>query len=131
MTLNQLVENAHRTAKEKGWHDPDIKKTPLECHMLMVSEIAEASEEVRSGNPYIYFNTPTGRVSVKDLGGSVSGLQVGDVLQKPEGEAIELVDCLLRIADYFGEKGWDLEAAVKAKLNYNITRPHRHGGKLK
>jgi hypothetical protein len=35
----------------------------------------------------------------------------------------------LRIADYCGHKGWDLEAALRMKMDYNKTRPHRHGGK--
>ena len=44
-------------------------------------------------------------------------------------EAVELVDAVIRIADYFGSKGWDLEKIIKAKMSYNEGRPYRHGGK--
>ena len=48
---------------------------------------------------------------------------------KPEGELIELADAVIRIFDYAGAKGWDLEEAIKLKMTYNKTRSHRHGGK--
>lgn len=49
---------------------------------------------------------------------------------KPEGEAIELVDVIIRIFDYFGKKNWDLENLLQIKCTYNSERSHRHGGKL-
>lgn len=105
MHLNEFVVKAHGMAKEKGWWNP--AKSAPEVHMLIVTEIAEATEEVRKGSPAVY----------------------GDPGTKPEGEAIELADAMIRIADYFGYKGWDLEAAVKMKMKYNATRSNRHGGK--
>jgi len=106
MTLNELVEKAHRRAVESGWWNPG--KTDVECHMLMVTEIAEATECVRNHESYLHYS-------------KVSG--------KPEGESVELADVIIRIADYFGYKGWNLEHVVKEKMAYNQTRPHRHGGK--
>ena len=106
MTVNELVQRAHERAKKSGWWDP--AKSPVECHMLMVSELAEATEEVRKSNPDVYIDNITG---------------------KPEGEAIELADCIIRIADYCGYKGWDLEQLLIAKMDFNDTRPHRHGNK--
>jgi NTP pyrophosphatase (non-canonical NTP hydrolase) len=49
---------------------------------------------------------------------------------KPEGVAAEFADVLIRIGDFCGGFGIDLERAVREKLAYNRTRPHRHGGKL-
>lgn len=105
MTLKELVEESHNMAKEKGWWDQP--RSDLECHMLMVSEVAEATEDCRKGKPSFY---------LEDSG-------------KPNGEAVELVDTIIRIADYFGHKEWDLEAIMTAKLKYNKTRPYRHGNK--
>lgn len=123
MNIQQLVEEAHNTAKEKGWYDPGTEKTSLEAHMLIVSEIAEATEEARKGNPSIYY--------VDKRGSKVAHHMDEGALLKPEGELIELADAIIRIADYCGFRGWDLEEAIEAKLAYNATRPHRHGGKLK
>lgn len=103
--INDLVNELHAVAKSKGWYDPP--RTPVETHMLIVSEIAEATECVRVGEPACY---------VSDSG-------------KPEGEAVELADAVIRIMDYFGYKGWDLEAVLKLKMEYNKSRSHRHGNK--
>ena len=106
--LNKLVDEIHETAKSKGWWDKD--RFPLEIHMLIVSEIAEATEEVRKNKEefisYMYYEN-----------------------DKPVGEAVELVDAVIRILDYFGHKCWDFEKILKAKMDYNKTRPYRHGGK--
>lgn len=107
MELNDIVKEAYQTARDKGWHD--IPRSPLEVHMLIVSEIAEATEAWRKD----------GHVSSVPFDGE----------SKPEGEQIELADALIRICDYFGAMGWDLEAAVASKMNYNKTRSYRHGGK--
>lgn len=44
--------------------------------------------------------------------------------------AEELADIVIRCADTAKELGVDLGEAVIAKMDYNETRPHRHGGKL-
>lgn len=41
----------------------------------------------------------------------------------------ELADAIIRIADFFGKKGWDLTTTLAMKLAYNRTRTFRHGGK--
>ena len=99
-----FVDAVHRNAEVKGWHDSP--RSSLEIHALIHSEISEATEECRNGHKDFY---------------------VAD--GKPEGEAVELVDAVIRIADYFGSKGWDLEKIIKAKMSYNEGRPYRHGGK--
>lgn len=105
MKLKELSKIAFRDACEKGWYDQNDRR-PLEIHALIHSEISEATEAVRAEAPHFYRQGA-----------------------KPEGEAVELADAVIRIADYFGAKGWDLEAIVKAKLEFNRTRPYRHGGK--
>ena len=48
---------------------------------------------------------------------------------KPDGIAVELADCIIRILDYCGEEDIDIEEFIKIKHEYNKTRPYKHGGK--
>lgn len=122
MRITEMVEQAHAMAKEKGWWD-DGDRNPLEIHALIHSEVSEATEEARKDAPPVY------QVGDSPKGYYGPNHQRWTPTQKPEGELIELADVLIRIGDYCGRKGWDLEAAVKMKMAYNATRPHRHGGK--
>lgn len=127
MNLTEWSKEIHEYAKGKGWWDGETRR-PAEIHMLIVSEVAEATEEIRNGKPDLYFHTPTGMVTSQDLAGGCN-LYAGTEMQKPEGEAVELADAMIRILDYCGYKGWDIEKIVQAKHDYNKTRPARHGGK--
>jgi NTP pyrophosphatase (non-canonical NTP hydrolase) len=44
--------------------------------------------------------------------------------------AEELADCCIRIFDYCGAKDIDLERALRKKIEYNKSRPYRHGKKF-
>ena len=117
MTIDDLVHTVHAMAKDKGWYE--TKRSPLEAHMLMVSELSEATEEVRKGYPPMYIEAGDKKVTnPAEFDGA-----------KPEGEAIELADAVIRIADYFGYRGWSLEEAIRLKVDYNKNRSYRHGGK--
>jgi NTP pyrophosphatase (non-canonical NTP hydrolase) len=43
--------------------------------------------------------------------------------------AEELADCLIRIFDFCGARGIDLEEALNKKIEKNRSRPYRHGNK--
>ncbi len=48
----------------------------------------------------------------------------------PDALAEELADCCIRIFDYCGSRKIDLETALLKKIEYNKTRPYRHGKKF-
>lgn len=104
-TINDIVSEIHEVAKAKGWWDSI--RSPLEIHALIHSEISEATEEVREHKEDYYL----------------------DAKGKPCGETTELIDAFIRIADYFGYMGWDFEKVLQNKMEYNTSRPHRHGNK--
>ena len=43
--------------------------------------------------------------------------------------AEELADCCIRIFDYCGARGIDLQKSIEEKIKKNRTRPYRHGNK--
>ena len=49
---------------------------------------------------------------------------------KLDDVAEELADCCIRIFDYCGAKGIDLEKMLLKKIEYNKSRPYRHGKKF-
>lgn len=48
---------------------------------------------------------------------------------KPEGIPSELADIIIRVLDTCGAWGVDIDTAVRTKLEFNRSRPYRHGGK--
>ena len=48
----------------------------------------------------------------------------------PDALAEELADCCIRIFDYCGSRKIDLQKALFKKIEYNKTRPYRHGKKF-
>lgn len=103
-SLRDLQREAYDIAKSKGWHDTE--RSFPELIALMHSELSESLESYRNGDNPIVFR--------------------GD---KPDGYGVELVDAVIRIMDCFEDQGWDLESMLRLKMDYNRTRPYRHGGK--
>jgi hypothetical protein len=95
----------------------------------MHSELSEALEYFRDGvmpitevqyehhDPPGWSNSPT-----RDSG-------KGPVPGKPIGVAIEFADALIRIFDTCEHYKIPLEEALRIKLEFNKSRPYRHGGK--
>jgi hypothetical protein len=126
MIINQWVSKVHTTAKSKGWWEKP--RDELEICQLFVTEIAEASECARNGEPVVHFGHVAADSStakdLKDIGIAVAESNKklyaleGNVCTgyKPEGEAIELIDLLIRLGDYFGHKEWNLGEAVASLI---------------
>lgn len=118
MTITELVKKAHENAKKHGfWDEPPAFGTSI---ALIHSELSEALEEVRAGNPPVYYKDPFGEKTDRRFG----------VEYKPEGYVTELADAVIRIADLCGFMGIDLENAIAEKMAYNATRPYKHGKKF-
>lgn len=105
-SLNDLAGEINRTAHDHGWYDNGPRNAG-EVIALMHSELSEALEEWRSGN-----------------------MATRTELGKPEGFFTELIDCVIRILDTCYEGGVNIDELMRAKMDYNNTRPYRHGGKL-
>jgi len=98
--LNELSKEIHEE-NHRWWHDLNtgerLNRNKGEMLMLMVSEISEAMEGERKG----LMDTHLPHRSM------------------PE---VELADVLIRIFDYAGAYGYDLDGAVREKREYNQTR---------
>jgi hypothetical protein len=105
--FEHLMDIAHDTAVNHGWWNPP--KTFGEQLLLFHSEISEALEEFRNH---------------KDVNEIYEGKNY-----KPEGVPIELADLLIRVFDTCAFYNIDLLSAILLKMNYNLTRSHRHGNK--
>lgn len=126
MTLNALAQQIHATAKEKGWWDDGAQSRSLGDQFANFhAEISEAWEEYRKfgmeGGYFIYAGSGTS-LSVSHQEALARGA-------KPEGIAVELADCIIRILDTCAAYDIPIDEALQLKLAYNQTRPHRHGGK--
>lgn len=102
-TATMYVDDTGQTVSEPDFV-PELRNTG-ELLMLMVSELAEAMEAFR-----------------KD--------KMDDHLPQYKGVYVEVADALIRILDYAGAHEIPLGEIVRAKLEYNKTRPYKHGKKL-
>jgi NTP pyrophosphatase (non-canonical NTP hydrolase) len=126
--LNDLAAEIHKNALAHGWWDEP--RTFPEIIALCHSELSEGLEEYRNNRPELYFVIPTkqadGQIIPEIRTDYGDGHYDGE---KPEGIAVELADCMIRILDYCGQAEIDIEAAIRLKHEYNKSRPYRHGGK--
>jgi NTP pyrophosphatase (non-canonical NTP hydrolase) len=102
--FEQLEKMAFAIAKSNGFREE--KKNDGEAIALMHSELSEALEALRVGNP------PSEHI--------------------PKFSALEeeLADVIIRIMNYSFDNTLQVAGALIEKMKYNATREHRHGGKL-
>ena len=99
--FNDMQEKVHRNAIAKGfWDDPVNVGEKL---ALIHSEISEALEAYRRGNP------------------------PDDKLPQYGSATVELADAVIRIMDLAGGMEINLAGAIMAKVEYNKSRPYKHG----
>lgn len=129
--LRALIDSCGVSAAERGFRDEGDRlraqaaggdphaEAALRAYygnrlMLIVGEVAEAHEELRSGHAidHAYLNTSAGREG------------------KPEGVPSEIADVVIRAFDLAHEAGIDLASVIESKLAYNATRERMHGKKF-
>ena len=102
--VNYIAKLIHENAVAHGWWEDD-RELP-EIIALCHSELSEALEAYRNNEPMIWDNNG-----------------------KPDGIAVEMADCVIRIFDWFGAVGIEPFEIMLKKHRYNETRPYKHGGK--
>lgn len=124
MNLNEWAKAIHENAEAHGfWDEPyNFGNIVALCH----SELSEALEEDRAGNR-IRAGQPTPMLYYS--GGGYVATDETACCKKPEGVAVEMIDCMIRILDWCGRMGVDVEHVMQIKHEYNKTRPYKHGKK--
>lgn len=105
-SIQDLCTICRGDAVANGWWEKPRSESELIA--LMHSELSEALECIRDGEPDLHY----------------------DERGKPLGKMSEYADVLIRIFDAVGEDGAALAEAVERKILFNRTRGHRHGGKV-
>lgn len=133
MNLNAWAKEIHENAVAHGWWE--MERELPEILMLIVSELSEALEEARAGRPMVWHECLTTKqpcLSNSEDCSCWNGVfcEIDDAAAKPEGIAIEVIDALIRILDWCGKEGLDVDALVRKKHEYNKSRPYKHGKKF-
>lgn len=112
MKMNKFAAEVHQNAVEHGWWDEE--RSFGEIIALCHSELSEALEEYRAKRPMVYFV-----VEMDDGKGGTYPAIREDIIseedfagEKPEGIAVELADCIIRILDWYGKEGLDTDALL-------------------
>jgi NTP pyrophosphatase (non-canonical NTP hydrolase) len=127
--INELAKQIHDNAKAKGFFDEPKNIGEMLC--LIHSEVSEALEADRKDHYAVKswnmeHNIPT--LDLESTSGQKYFIQEFEVAIKNSFED-ELADIIIRVMDLAAYKGIDLEYHIKAKMQYNSLRPHKHNKK--
>ena len=95
-----IAKECWQNSEDHGFHQDPTVTFGDRCTLLH-SEVSEAFEEFR-------LHKDTSKLEVQT----------------------EIADVIIRCFDMAGVYGWDIAAVVRAKMEYNKTRPFMHGKKL-
>ena len=131
--LNELAQQIHEAAEEKGFWDKE--RNTGELLMLIVSELSEALEADRKGRrgqlnnfirdlEYAQFTIDDFNLDDRDNYRWIANRFETTIKDTFEDE---IADALIRILDLCAAMGIDIDLHIKAKLRYNLGRPKKHG----
>ena len=118
MDIKQLQKLCHKIAVKKGFWDTNGEaekwftgqrtdtRNNGEMIALQHSELSEALEAIRKGNP---------------LSKKIPKFSLAEE---------ELADCIIRILDMAEGRKFNIAGAIKAKIVYNKKRVYKHGKKF-
>lgn len=112
--FNELAARAFKRAKEKGFHD--VKHTEGHYMMLVICEMAEAVEADREGRradrkTYEFLLAEYGEALMKHL----FEMHIKDSVED------ELADAVIRLLDYVGMKGYEIQKGYITDENIEKT----------
>ena len=112
--LNELRDFAFKESKDKGWHTGPVNVASLIANLH--GEVSELWESWRCDS----LHQPCNKAEkMKEHG-----------LPELTCAEEEIADILIRCLDTAASMNVDVERAVRGKLLFNRTRPHRNGNKL-
>lgn len=115
MKMNKFAQEVHQNAVEHGWWEEP--RTFGEIIALCHSELSEALEEFRAKRPMVWRKCMTCEGDVPCMESGCGDWDNGTcelacISPKPEGIAVELADCIIRVLDYFGREEFDTDALL-------------------
>lgn len=138
MDVDEAAVEIHKTARDHGFWDKE--RNFGEMLMLVTSELAEALEEDRDGNPTVYFKCRScGYWQMEEpAGDEMHYIALGVPCPsteplKPEGALVEVVDAIIRLLDTGQDQAsrtrWTIGGVMRMKMDYNEQREAMHGKK--
>lgn len=127
--INEMARRVHENAVAHGWYDKE--PSVPEVLMNMVSELSEALESYRNGEPVCYVTRDVSLFpQYESCISQIEDIDEWKPNEKPEGFGTELADCLIRILDTCAFYRIDIGTLIIKKHRYNKTRPYKHGDKV-
>lgn len=133
--LNKLAKEIHKIAKAKGFYNKK-NRSIAELIALIHCELSEAFEETRLDNDLtkIYYKGSfLGSNDVVQINSKADKVKFGHefvIDNKPLGFPTEIADTIIRLLDLSAYLKIDIDKVIKIKMEYNKTRPYKHGKKF-
>lgn len=123
MRIKEIAEEIHEINKSKGFWDNKKTKNVGEMLMLVTSELAEALEADRDNHKADREAYSWGLSDEWYEGRDKANFEK-HIKNSFEDE---IADAVIRLFDISEGLGIDLEWHIREKVNYNKSRPHKHG----